>query len=131
MISVKNVFVQSPGILKIIESIDTLRKKGHRRCPPHILVIGEAGSGKTTLIEHLLKRYPRRPSGNDDKDVVPLVHLSFPKDVTQLYMLRSLLKQLGDPDYREKDLDSGYEKLWSLLTECEVEIICIDELHNI
>ncbi len=131
MNSVKNEFVKSPGILRIIDAIESLRGKGHRRCPPNLLVTGESGSGKSTLIEHLIKRYPRRASENDDKDIVPLVHLSFPKDVSQLYMLRTLLKQLGDPDYRENDLDRGYEKLWKLLEECEVEILCIDEIHNI
>jgi len=131
MSDIRSAFVPSPGILKIIEAIKSQRGNTHRRCPPNILVTGKSGSGKTTLIEHLKNRFPRRTSESDDKDIVPVVVLSFPKDVSQLYMISSLLEQLGDPDYKERDLDLAYKKLWKFLEDCEVEILLIDELHNI
>jgi hypothetical protein len=46
-------------------------------------------------------------------------------------MAKHLLKQLGDPDYEERDFDSAYKKLLSLLDKCKVDFICFDEFHNI
>jgi len=130
MTDVKNAFVQSPGIVKIINTIESKIGSGHRRCPNHLKVIGESGSGKTTFIEHLITRYPRTITDNDDQDIVPYVHLKLTKDVSNLALIRSVLEQLGDPDYKEPDVNEAYKKLWSLLEKCQVELICFDEFHN-
>jgi len=131
MLTVKNAFVQSTGISQIINEIEMKKGAGHRRCPEHLVVVGPSGSGKTTLIEHLKQRFPRTVSENDERDILPLLSASFLKDVSTLAMVRHLLKQLGDPDFEERDLDTAYNKLWHLLEACQVDFICFDEFHNI
>mgnify|MGYP000002156383 CR=1 FL=1 len=129
---VKNAFVESPGLTRIIDEIECRRGEGHKRCPDNLVVVGPSGSGKTTLIKELTdERFPRTVSENNDKDIVPLLSLSFQKDKSTLAMVNDLITQLGDPETDEKDIDKAYERLWHLLDACCVEFICFDEFHNI
>ncbi|OUS03070.1 hypothetical protein A9Q81_08225 [Gammaproteobacteria bacterium 42_54_T18] len=131
MPNVKNAFVASPGIMQIIESIELKRGTGHRRCPGHLTVVGESGSGKTTLLEHLQNLYPKTTTDNNDKDIIPLVQLSFPAGLNTFDMIKQLLEALGDPDYEERTQKTAEKRLWKYLKECQVDFICFDEFHDI
>lgn len=129
---VKNAFVESPGLTSIIDEIESRRGEGHKRCPDNLVVVGPSGSGKTTLIKELVEvRFPRTVSEDNDKDIVPLLSVSFQKDKSTLAMVNDLITQLGDPETDEKDIDKAYERLWHLLEACCVEFLCFDEFHNI
>ncbi|BDX08082.1 TniB family NTP-binding protein [Planctobacterium marinum] len=126
---VKELYIDSP-LLKTVKSKmqSCLISKG---LPPPkcMLITGDTGAGKTTLIKQFIKAYPSDDSANRSK--IPILHTTLPENATPKTASQQLLSDLGDPLYFDGN-DPIYfrKKIATLLKETDTQLIFLDEFQH-
>jgi hypothetical protein len=80
------------AIQSIEESLSLYRETG---IVERVLVYGEAGSGKSTLCEVIVRRHPRY--SQPDRDIVPVLAIDIPAAGSISGVAEEMLRVLGDP----------------------------------
>lgn len=93
------------------------------------LVIAPSGAGKTSFIEYLHRLYPTVRT--DEVTERPVVHFQIPAPLTVKKMAEAFLEALGDPLYMTGTLAEKMRRIADLLVTCKVQIIAIDNFHDI
>jgi len=94
-----------------------------------ISVLCESGGGKSTLLEHLAKLYPREDQNGRTR--APFVLMKLPKLFSPSQLLTMALDAVGDPDPSEGKLKVRQDRLRDLLRKCDVKILAVDNFHDI
>ncbi|WP_422132808.1 TniB family NTP-binding protein [Endozoicomonas sp. ALD040] len=128
---VRDCFIRSPyldGILKTIHRNRMVSKCGGK--PECALIIGEPGSGKTTLMEKYEKDHPHEEESCRTR--IPVFLSEFPLRTEPRQAAISLLDDLGH-ELPPKGLSAPQltKQLAKLMHECEVEIALLDEFHHL
>ncbi len=95
----------------------------------HLLVLGETGTGKTTLCRDFLTRYPRMVLR--ERDVVPVLHISIPPAATIASVTETMLAKLGDPSPTAGTVSAKTARAVTLARALCVELLLIDEAQHI
>ena len=94
-----------------------------------MLVTGDTGAGKTSLIEYYQKKRPKLENQYASK--IPILSTSLPESSTSVKAAQQLLYDLGDPFYSKSDnIIELTAKLVTLIKNCQVEMIIIDEFQH-
>jgi hypothetical protein len=96
--------------------------------PDCLLLMGEAGAGKTTIYKTYAQNYPRQET--DEGSIVPIVYTPIPVPATVKGLVEAILKKLGDPLYNKGTTTNQTSRAYDLLAACKVEIIVLDEFHH-
>lgn len=96
--------------------------------PDCLLLVGNTGSGKTTILETYLESYPRKDT--DDGSIVPVMYTLIPPPASVKGLVTNMLEKLGDPLYEKGSTIVQTIRLYRLLNECKVELIILDEFHH-
>ena len=67
--------------------------------PDCLLLMGEAGAGKTIIYKTYAQNYPRQET--DEGSIVPIVYTPIPVPATVKGLVEAILKKLGDPLYNK------------------------------
>lgn len=101
--------------------------------PRHGMMIGEAGCGKTTLVDILKTHLPER-----DEEFrlgiradIPALTLSLPARITPRTMARQMLRALGDKTALHGTCAELTERLCRLIKDCNVRLIVVDEFQHL
>lgn len=95
----------------------------------HLLVLGETGTGKTTLCRDFETRYPRVMLS--ERDVVPVLHISIPPAATIASVTEVMLGKLGDPSPTTGTVSAKTARAVKLARALTVELLLIDEAQHI
>jgi hypothetical protein len=95
----------------------------------HLLVLGETGTGKTTLCRDFVTRYPRMMLS--DRDIVPVLHISIPSAATIAGVTEAMLTKLGDPFPTTGTVSAKTARAVKLARALSVELLLIDEAQHI
>lgn len=97
------------------------------------VILGEGGTGKTTVCKTILKRFPQRDELIDGAwvKVVPAFFCSVPAATSLGDLIESLLRGLGDPFPEYGKPKKKRERLIKLLEECRTQVILLDEFHHL
>ncbi|WP_413113346.1 TniB family NTP-binding protein [Thaumasiovibrio sp. DFM-14] len=128
---VKQIFIQNPKITDILDDIADCREFSDGIHEPDcMIVVGDTGSGKTTLINKYLDKNPR--SETSDGSVIPILSTSLPPNATPITASEQLLSDLGDPlaFSRGSDPVKIAKEISDLMLSCGVELIIIDEFQH-
>lgn len=105
----------------------------HRRgCDARIagglLLVGQSGAGKTTLIEHYRDKFPNelRP----EQTIVPVLIVQTPAMPTVKNLAEAILHALCDPDVNKGSTEEKTRRIFKLLQACRVELLIIDEFQH-
>ncbi len=129
--NVKQIFIQNPQLTDIIDDISDCREFSDGIHEPDcMIVVGDTGAGKTTLIDKYLAKNPR--SDTNDGSVIPILSTSLPPNATPITASEQLLSDLGDPlaFSRGNDPVKIAQEVSDLMTSCGVELIIIDEFQH-
>ncbi|TKF96629.1 TniB family NTP-binding protein, partial [Vibrio sp. F13] len=128
---VKQIFIQSPLISDILDDISDCREFSDGIHEPDcMIVVGDTGSGKTTLINKYLNENPR--SETSEGSFIPILSTSLPPNATPITASEQLLSDLGDPlaFSRGSDPVKVAQEMSDLMKSCGVELIIIDEFQH-
>ncbi|MBY8168090.1 TniB family NTP-binding protein [Vibrio fluvialis] len=128
---VKQIFIQNPQITDIINDISDCREFSDGIHEPDcMIVVGDTGAGKTTLIDKYLAKNPR--SETNDGSIIPILSTSLPPNATPITASEQLLSDLGDPlaFSRGNDPVKIAKEMSDLMKLCGVELIIIDEFQH-
>jgi Bacterial TniB protein len=122
-------YLSFPPFARAMDEIEsmlaTYRQAGVVR---HLLVLGESGTGKTTLCHAVEQRYPR--TSLEEYDVIPVLHVPIPPSVTPAGMLEEILARLGDPSPGSGKVNAKIARAAKLASGCKVELMLLDEAQH-
>ncbi|MCW7555917.1 TniB family NTP-binding protein [Endozoicomonas gorgoniicola] len=130
-LKVKNCYISSPNLARILADIHRCRNmsKGSEY-PECMLVLGEPGSGKTTLIREYLRLNPNREES--ERSIINVFSSEFPdKTVPReaaICFLQDLGHELSSRGLTEPELT---RLLTNLMTHCGVQISLLDEFQHL
>ncbi|MGV8991611.1 MAG: TniB family NTP-binding protein [Thiobacillus sp.] len=95
----------------------------------HLLVLGESGTGKSSLCQWLIQKIPRYAL--PDRDVLPVLIVPIPAAATIASMVEIMLGALGDPALGSGTASSKTMRAVTLCRACRVEVILFDEAQHL
>lgn len=91
-------------------------------------VVGPTGTGKTTLMDMLVKEFP--PVERVDRKSIPILAINIPALPTIKNLAEEILVQLGDPlFYRGSAIDKTI-RILHLIKVCDIKLILFDEMQH-
>lgn len=95
----------------------------------HMLILGDAGTGKTTLCRNIVQKYPRFVLPH--QDVVPALHVPIPSAATIGSVADAMLVRLGDPALGVGTVSARTARAIQLARALKVEVLLFDEAQHI
>jgi hypothetical protein len=97
--------------------------------PSHLLVLGESGTGKSSLCRWLGAQHPRRRL--PDRDIVEALIVSVPPAATIGGIANAMLQALGDPSRTSGTISNKTARIVTLCHQCRVELMLLDEAQHL
>ena len=127
--------IHHESITAAIKSITSAVK---RNCllnePRHVIVTGESGCGKTTLMDLLVKHhYPKQQvkRGLFDGQVPSMLRVTLPANATPKSMARRILVELGEHSNLNQNEAELSERAAKYLKEFNVQLVVFDEFQHL
>lgn len=95
----------------------------------NLLILGESGTGKTTLCRAVIQQYPLQVQ--QDRDWQPVLYISIPPAATIAGVTEAMLSTLGDPAPSKGTISAKTARVFKLAKGCGVELILLDEAQHI
>jgi hypothetical protein len=95
----------------------------------HLLVLGESGTGKSSLCRWVGRKYPR--FALPERDVLPVLIVPVPPAATIASMVEVMLSGLGDPSPATGTASAKTVRVITLCRACRIEMILFDEAQHI
>ncbi len=96
--------------------------------PPCLLLIGQTGVGKTTLLTSYARTYPPRQTAEGLQQ--PIVQATIVPPATVKSMAATLLAALGDPAADKGTTNSMTRRVIHFFRHCQVQVLILDELQH-
>lgn len=123
-------YIPFPPFIAAAQAIETnLALYRETGIAQHLLILGESGTGKSSLCRWLSQKYKRYSL--KDRDVLPLLTLSIPAAATIASVVEQLLSRLGDPAPTSGTASAKTARFITLCRACRVEMILFDEAQHI
>jgi len=100
----------------------------HAQIAGGLLLVGQSGAGKTTLIEHYRDSFPI--TEHPEQTLVPILVVQTPAMPTVKNLAEAILHALGDPDVNKGSTEEKTRRIFKLLVACHVELLIIDEFQH-
>lgn len=125
-----NEHLSFPPFARALQEIDTLlqmyRETG---LAENLLILGESGTGKTTLCRTILQQHPRQIL--PERDWLPVLNIPIPPAATIASVTEAMLSKLGDPAPTKGTISAKTARAFKLARGCGVELILLDEAQHI
>lgn len=123
-------FINYPRIKALADDIERCKRRSATAGSPHCMAMeGHSGAGKTTLIERYMDAYPTEETEEGTR--VPILYVLTPSPITVKGMVSTILEYLGDPAAHKGTQVALDSRLVHLLRACEVELVILDDFHNL
>ncbi len=119
-------FPRNETALKAIKECHTHTKVSNEA--EGLLIQGDTGAGKTTIIRLYAKTFPR--TYTDDGTIVPVLCASVPVPATCKSLVTTLLSAIGDPAAEKGTQVSQTHRLKRYMEGCKVELLILDEFQH-
>jgi type II secretory pathway predicted ATPase ExeA len=126
---VENLYIHFPrneAALKAIKECHSHAKLA--KAPKGLLIQGDCGAGKTTIVKLYAKEYPRIHT--QERTLVPVLFATVPVPATCKSLVTTLLAAIGDPAAEKGSQISQTFRLKRYLEACKVELLILDEFQH-
>lgn len=120
-------FPQVKPTLQRLEDLVAYQCAGEE--PECIAIIGDTGTGKTTLIENFVQSKGRVE--HQDFTEVPVLYVEVPAKCSVKMLAALMLRNLGSPFWNRGDEVERTDQLITLLNACKVRMIIVDEVNHL
>lgn len=97
--------------------------------PKSMMLLGESGAGKSTIVNTYRKAYP--DVEREDRTERPVLYTSLQPRVTVNDILAGLLEACGDPEPDKGTARSLLKRLYCFIKSLGVQLIIIDEIQHV
>ncbi|WP_051303556.1 TniB family NTP-binding protein [Comamonas composti] len=126
----QSAYLMFPAFQTSFERMDAnLRLFRQTGIAQNLLVLGESGTGKTTLARMFTEGNPRQRLL--DRDVIPVLNVSVPAAATIAGTVEAILTQLGDLQPERGTISVKTARAVKLAKGCSVEMLVFDEAQHI
>lgn len=128
--ALRGFFGNFPQVKLLIEHLQGLKDYTCKDEEPECLaIIGQTGTGKTTLLTKFVNRSPR--TEHADHTEVPVLYVEVPARCTIKRLSGLMLRTLGSPFWNRGDEEDRTHQLLTLLEGCGVHLIILDEINHL
>ena len=129
VLRVASTFVHTPDCNEATKSFDLLMALGALAGGLCLLICGESGVGKSTLVKWLI----RNLKSNRNKDGVsrPAIYIEIPTAPTAIGVFETMLEALGDPKPSQGTRTVKKRRVIKMLREQNVKLLVLDDLQHI
>lgn len=126
----RDVYVPYPRAKAVLSEVDHLVHGERSERPECLLIVGEPGVGKSTVLDVVERTYPCSVNEATKLTQRPVVRVNVPGDIDLRYFYQRILKKLQIP-FGESDRPSSLgASLHQGLVDAETRVLIVDELHN-
>jgi hypothetical protein len=128
----KQAFVPHPRAMKltrtIVHKVDLCRWS---KAGDGMLIVGETGSGKTRLVNHLLEHYRAERADLPERSIRPAIAVSIPDPCRPRELGIEILRALGDPIAGRTRVSEITHRAHQLMVDCQTRLVMIDNFHDV
>jgi Cdc6-like AAA superfamily ATPase len=126
----RGFFGHFPQVVHIHQRLkDLVDHEGTKDEPDGLAIVGETGTGKTTLLSGFAKRYPRVEHAEYTE--VPVLYASVPARCTIKRLSGHLLQTMGSPLWNRGDEEDRTYQLKTLIKGCKLRLMLLDEVNHL
>ncbi len=118
-----------PKAIAAIEKLEALLNWPSKQRMPNLLIVGPTNNGKSMIIEKFRRTHP--PISEYDSEKIPVVSVQMPSEPSIKRFYSALLVAIGAPIRPRQQLAELEQQALRLLRGVKVQMLVIDELHNI
>jgi hypothetical protein len=118
-----------PKAITTIEKLEALLNWPSKQRMPNLLIVGPTNNGKSMIIEKFRRTHP--PITERDSEKIPVVSVQMPSEPSIKRFYSALLIAIGAPIRPRQQLAELEQQALRLLRAVKVQMLVIDELHNI
>lgn len=126
----RRFFGHFPQVDSILER---LRQLMSYRCmdeePEHIMLLGDPGTGKSTLLQWFVKQLPRIEHA--ELTEIPVLYAQVPSNCSIKKLAGTMLRALGSPFWNKGTEEDRTFQLQTLLANCRVRLVILDEINHV
>lgn len=127
--SVRHRIIEFPAYCETIRKIAQTHSRGRMaQVPSGLLITGQSGAGKTTVLEQYADNFSRRE--DEERTIIPVLLVVTPGTPTVKSLAEAMLHALGDPFLNKGSAEEKTRRIYRYLVECQVELLIIDEFHH-
>lgn len=127
---IRSSFIRFPHIERILNAFDRLYEyQCENEEPEHIILLGESGVGKSTLVKRYAHRHPRIE--HEEFTEIPVLYLVLGPSPTRKTLAQTFLRAMGDPMWRRGSEAELTERVIELFAKCRVRLVIIDEANHL
>jgi hypothetical protein len=97
--------------------------------PTHLMLLGQPGTGKSTLLKWIAEQYPRVSHANFTE--IPVLYASVPANCRIGKLAGAMLRAMGSPFWNRGDEGERTHQLMVLLKQCKVRAVILDEVNHL
>ena len=125
-----DTFGQFPAVVKTLDHMTGIYQGApYQGEPPHMMILGESGVGKSTLLRRFLRDHPAVE--NDDRTEVPAVYLEVPSRTSVPGLASATLFSMGSPFWNKGTRPQLTTQLMTVLRECSTRLVVFDEVNHL
>jgi len=112
-----------------IAHLETLFSWPRKQRMPNLLLIGPTNNGKSMIVEKFRRSHP--PVSLPDREQIPVLVVQMPSEPSVIRFYVALLAAMGAPLRPRQRLAELEQVALTLLRQVDVQVLVIDELHNV
>jgi hypothetical protein len=97
--------------------------------PEHLMLLGDPGTGKSTLLRWVVKQFPRVE--HLEMTEIPVLYVEVPSSCSSKKLAGAMLRALGSPFWNKGDEESRTDQLKTLLAGCKTRMVVLDEINHV
>lgn len=118
-----------PKAVAALDKLEALLNWPSKQRMSNLLIVGPTNNGKSMIIEKFRRTHP--PITGLDSEKIPVLSVQMPSEPSIKRFYSALLMAIGAPTRPRQQLAELEQQALNLLRAVKVQMLVIDELHNI
>jgi hypothetical protein len=127
--TLRRSLIHYPQFCAAVREIADLHERWRSNANPGgMLMYGQSGSGKTTVLDYYVEQFPRK--NKQGVIQIPVLKVLTPESPTVKSLAEQILIALGDPAAERGSAATKTRRIAHLFNKCSVEMLILDEFHH-